>query len=572
MTRTRWLWAASLGCLWLVALCGAPAGGDSRMAGTKHNLTSSGGALSEAGRKKDMCKFCHTPHVTLPMIPLWDLANSGTYYQTYDSSTLTADVGQPTGSSRLCLSCHDGTIALSQTANPRNTPARGEIFISARDRTNLGTDLSDDHPISFTYDSLLAMQNRQLRRPSALPKELALDADQQLQCTTCHNPHSDKFGKFLVMSNTESAMCRTCHVIDGWSSSSHARSSASLFSARRDRWENIKASTVRQAACESCHRPHNAGGRERLLRHEAEESNCFSCHDGSVAAGNIAAEFRKFSVHPVDETTGVHDPTERPWAMSKHVECADCHNAHRTAGAPRARAPIIKPAMRGATGISGAGGRTVTASYEYQVCYKCHAGRRTVRHPVVDRVLVNTNVADEFDPANPSYHPVETRGRNRQVPSLLQPLRVTSMIYCTDCHGSDSVRGKTRGPHGSQYRPLLVREYDTTDETSESPQAYALCYGCHSRTSILADRSFSVHRKHVVEESAPCSLCHDPHGVSATQSTMTGGTHLINFDRRVVKASKTAGQGPSFTDRGSLKGSCTLECHGEDHSDRRYPN
>lgn len=571
MTRNQWLWKAALVCVWLVPLCVAWAEGGSQLSATKHNLTSRGVPGSAAGRTRDMCKFCHTPHVSSPMIPLWDLSNSGTYYQTYESSTLTAHVGQPTGSSRLCLSCHDGTIALSQTTNSRNRPASAEIFLSARDRTTLGTDLSDDHPISFSYDSVLAMRNQQLRDPSALPGELALDSNQQLQCTTCHNPHSNTFGKFLAMSNTESRMCRTCHVIDGWQASAHARSSASLLGASRDRWENIKASTVRQAACEGCHRPHSAGGRQRLLRHEAEESNCFSCHDGSVAAGNIVAEFRKFSSHPVGRTTGVHDPTERPATMVMHVECADCHNPHRAAALPKARAPLIKPAMRGATGISGAGGRTITATYEYQVCYKCHSLRRTVRTPVVERALASTNVADEFNPANASFHPVEAQGKNRQVPSLLQPLLTTSMIYCTDCHGSDSVQGKTRGPHGSQYRPLLVREYVTADETNESPAAYALCYGCHNRTSILADQSFSLHRKHIVEESTPCSACHDSHGVSATQSTLADGTHLINFDRRIVRASQTAGTGPSFTDRGSLRGSCTLRCHNEDHSDRRYP-
>ena len=197
--------------------------------------------------------------------------------------------------------------------------------------------------------------------------------------------------------------------------------------------------------------------------------------------------------------------------------------------------------------------------------------RRMVRSPLVDRVVVNTDVADEFDPANPSFHPVEVRGRNRQVPSLLQPLKTTSLIYCTDCHGSDTPRRKTRGPHGSQYRPLLVRQYITDDGTGESPSAYALCYGCHNRASILGDQSFGFHRKHIVEEDAPCSICHDSHGVSAAQVAASGGSHLINFDRRVVRASKTAGTGPSFTDRGSLRGSCTLKCHGEDHDNRRYP-
>lgn len=571
MTRTLRLAQVACCCVLLAGPARALARGR-KLDASKHNLTVRGDVAGGDSQQRDMCKFCHTPHVNSPLVPLWDLSNTGKYYQTYESSTLVARVGQPTGSSRLCLSCHDGTIALTQTHNSRNVPTGGTIFISERDRTNLGTDLSDDHPISFTYDSSLAARKGQLRYPDRLPVTLKLDRNRQLQCTTCHNPHTDEFGSFLTMDNTESGMCRVCHEIEGWASSSHARSTASLMTSRRDRWDNIKATTVRQAACGSCHRPHTAGGRQRLLRYEAEEDNCLACHDGSVATGDIAAEFRKLSAHPVHTTTGVHDPAEDPATMAEHVECADCHNTHQSTTGSRERAPFIKPAMKGATGIFGTGGRTVTASYEYQVCYKCHAGRRIVRTPTVDRVAINTNVAEEFDPANPSFHPVQARGRNSQVPSLLQPLKTISQIYCTDCHGSDSTVRKTRGPHGSRYSPLLVRQYVTQDDTGENPVVYALCYRCHNRTSILADQSFSAHREHIVEKRTPCSVCHDPHGVSITQTTGSTGTHLINFDRRVVTASATGGTGPTFNDRGPLRGSCTLKCHGEDHNDRRYPN
>ena len=555
-------------CVLLIGMSSAQDAGESKVAGTKHNLSSRGpGPVKVAGEKR-VCRFCHTPHAANPIAPLWNRSDPGTYYKTYKSSTLVARVGQPTGSSRLCLSCHDGTIALAQTHNPRNAP-RGTIHISARDRGHIGTDLSDDHPISFVYDSALATKKGGLRSPSALPAELSLDEEMRLQCTTCHNPHDSRFGAFLTMSNNESAMCRSCHLLQEWDYSSHATSSASLAGARGG-WDNIKAATVRQAACGSCHRPHNAGGRERLMRREAEEDNCLACHDGSVASGNIAADLNKASIHPVNRTTGVHDPLEDPRTMSKHVECSDCHNPHRVRSGRQSRAPFIKPAMQGARGVRGRDAKSSGALYEYQVCYRCHAGRGTVRSPLVDRVLINTNVADEFSPVNPSYHPVQAQGKNSSVPSLLTPLKTTSRIYCTDCHGSDSLTGP-KGPHGSRYRPLLVRPYVTIDRTTESPRAYGLCYGCHSRESILADRSFGEHRKHIVEQKTPCSVCHDPHGISASQASGGSGTRLINFDRRVVLPPSAPNRGPTFLDRGPLRGSCTLNCHGREHVDQKYP-
>ena len=541
----------------------------SNVINTKHNLSSGGpGSIRVAG-ETETCKFCHTPHASNPIAPLWNREDPGTYYQTYESTTLVASVGQPTGSSRLCLSCHDGTIALTQTYNSRNAIA-GTIFLSQQDSGHIGTDLTDDHPVSFVYDSSLAAQQGGMRDPASLPRELPLDHDKQLQCTTCHDPHSDTYGDFLRMDNHGSGLCVSCHDIQGWAVSAHASASASLAGASRDRWDNLSVGTVSAAGCESCHRPHSAGGRQRLLRHEAEEDNCFACHDGSVADKNVLAEMGKPSAHRVDLATGVHDPVERPRSMAEHVECADCHNAHRAASGGGAQAPFLKPAMAGATGLSTSAGQLTEATYEYEVCYKCHAWSNFAGSPAVHRIIHSVNLADKFSPANASYHPVEAQGKNTSVPSLLQSWDETSLIYCTDCHSSDGTGGAVAGPHGSNYRPLLVRNYDTDDNTNESPSAYALCYGCHSRTSILGDRSFDEHKKHIEGEDTPCSVCHDPHGISATQGSPAGSTHLINFDRDVVGPSDATGAGPFFEDRGFRRGSCTLRCHGEDHDDEDY--
>ncbi len=564
---------AIVACLSAATVCEAQSETNSKVSQTKHNLSGSGpGSIKIAGQRR-VCTVCHTPHASSPVGPLWNRADPGTYYQTYKSTTLLSQVGQPTGSSRLCLSCHDGTIAITQTYNSKKMTS-GAIYITRRDKGFIGTDLSDDHPISFPYNASLAARTGRLQTPSALPRQLKLSDGGKLQCATCHDPHNNQFGHFLTMSNNESRMCRTCHLTDGWAGSSHAKSGAFLAGARRATWDNIKAKTVRQAACGSCHRPHSAGGPQRLMRWEAEEDNCLACHDGTVAATNIVKDLAKISTHPVGRTTGVHDPLENTGSMRAHVECSDCHNPHSARGGKTTRAPLIKPAMTGATGQRGgaiASGKPIPATYEYEVCYKCHAGSNTVRAPLVDRVIVNTDCASEFATGNASFHPVETTGKNRNVPSLAPRLKVTSRIHCTDCHGSDSATG-AKGLHGSRFRPLLRRQYTVRDPSAESPRAYALCYSCHERSSILADRSFSQHEGHIVDQKTSCAICHDPHGVNVARSTGVAGTHLINFERRTVRPSKTTQTGAIFEDKGRLKGSCTLYCHGEDHVDRNYPN
>jgi len=553
----------------MIAWAAAAAQQGSNVSATKHNLTSSGPGTVKTTEGGSVCRFCHTPHAANPIAPLWNRFDPGTTYKPYASTTLVSRPGQPTGSSRLCLSCHDGTIALTQTYNPRNAPG-GSVFITSQDRGYIGTDLSDDHPISFAYDEGLASLRSGLRNPTQLPRELPLDENKQLQCTTCHDPHNDQFGQFLRMENTESRLCQACHVTEGWTVAAHSSSSASLASATRDTWDNLRATTVRQAACESCHRPHSAGGRQRLLRHEAEEDNCLSCHDGTVAKTNLVPLLSRQSTHPVNLTTGVHDPVETPGSLTKHVECVDCHNPHWSSASGSAVPPAIRSTMNGATGMTGTGTAVSHAQFEYQVCYKCHAGSNPMKNPVVERVLVNNDSGDEFALGNPSFHPVEGPGRNGNVPSLINPLTVSSVIYCTDCHASDSASG-ARGPHGSNWSPLLKRQYETLDNTVESPAAYALCYGCHSRDSILADESFAFHFKHVVEEEAPCSICHDAHGIDVSKGgTPENNAHLINFNTDYVEPDSITNL-LEYRTTAPGAGECSLRCHQADHTAREYP-
>jgi hypothetical protein len=160
---------------------------------------------------------------------------------------------------------------------------------------------------------------------------------------------------------------------------------------------------------------------------------------------------------------------------------------------------------------------------------------------------------------------VGSPGVNMDVPSLKLPMTSQSIIQCTDCHRSDS---DVKGPHGSNYAPLLANNYTTRDFTSESAYAYALCYDCHSRNSILADESFSLHSKHLGDQ-IPCSACHDAHGISSGQGSSTNNSHLINFDRVIVAPDSASGR-LEFEDLGRFSGRCYLQCHSVGHSPREY--
>ncbi len=561
---------------------------------TKHNLSASGPGDIRAQSETRICVFCHTPHNAVPSTPLWNKKIDPTSYVLYSSTTMNAQPSLPTGPSRLCLTCHDGTVALGDVLQPSGGIAmRISGSLPSTRLSNLGTYLADDHPVSFSYyDSL---PNSQLS-PTP-PSGLLFYGNGKIHCTTCHDPHDNTNRKFLRVNSTNSALCTLCHIENGWTASIHQTSSSTWNGAAPNPWvrtgmnTDFNWTTVAQNGCESCHTPHTAGGPQRLMNYQKEEDNCYPCHNGNVAAKNIQSQFQKIFRHPVELTTiGVtpnyHKDGETPSGLSGHVECVDCHNSHAANGSKTASAPNISGALAMVSGvtINGTGIIAPTyASYEYEICFKCHADTAS-GFPVVPRVINTVNTRIEFSLTNPSYHPVAFTGKNLDVPSIpstyMPTMTASSVIYCTDCHDSDesvSIGGTgPRGPHGSIYRPLIRQRCETADNTPESPDNYALCYRCHNRTSILSSISFKQNLSGVTPSkgghsghlgprvNAPCSLCHDPHGIA--DNGMSGShARLMNFDTRSVSA-VSGNNFPFFTGNGTRTGSCTLVCHGVTHT------
>ena len=226
--------------------------------GTYHDLSSTGigasyGATgpSVLGSKDRICVYCHAPHNALKTnvagnpdyLPLWNhtLSTQATY-QVYTHGTATtgdpndialngiafqgASYGnlQPGGVSRLCLSCHDGSVAVNTYgANQQSTtekPAGGSYTIAARAQIGAGGDLSNHHPIGFLYDGVQSVDS-QIAPSSTVMNNNGLRIKDVLfsgnmECATCHDVHNSKNDrgaeKFLWKSDAHSALCLTCHL------------------------------------------------------------------------------------------------------------------------------------------------------------------------------------------------------------------------------------------------------------------------------------------------------------------------------------------------------------------------
>lgn len=537
------------------------------IAGTAHNLSATGpGPVKEPG-VGEICVFCHTPHNARPARGLWNRDLPAVTYKLYESSTLEAKLNQPTGASRLCLSCHDGTTALG---NLRVSRERGRITLERlTGRASLGTDLSDDHPISFVYDSALALKKGDLVDPAALPEGIRLDDTQQLQCTACHDAHEERHRKFLRKEDRDGVLCVACHKLRNWIGSAHATSPATWRGTGTNPWPNRPFGTVAENGCGNCHQPHAAPRPPRLLTSAREHGVCVVCHNGRVASKNLEAEFLKPSAHPIASTDWTHDPAEDPATMPRHVTCTDCHNPHQAVSIG-ASPPAASGGLKGVRGVNVSGGTVKEASYEYEVCLKCHGIRdETVIGIVRDD---NTrNVREEINPSNASYHPLSTVGRNSTMGGFEPRYSPGSIIYCTDCHNNDEWTAggiRPRGPHGSLYPPILEREYQMNDPSAESYPAYALCYKCHNRSFLINDRANTFpHRQHVVTAQASCGVCHDAHG-----SRRNIG--LINFMRRDRSGKTVVGPNSKgliqFQSTEPGRGRCSLSCHGKDHDGSGY--
>ncbi len=514
---------------------------------TKHNLSSvppdqilSSATQPRPGTSRDVfspdtteiCVFCHTPHGANPdaasqlRAPIWNRSLSQASYQLYDqvwsrSFEGRLHPGAPTGYSRLCLSCHDGTIALGAVRNApgsggfvdipsQNTPQLqmqygsgvtppfpfGSIPEGSGSATGntrrLGTDLRNDHAISFVYDNALAAIDTELTYPGSPPDRPAneppypsgigpmrrfdgetLGVYNSIQCTSCHNPHQVNYPKFLRANWFQNAsehpgeqiICLFCHDKPGWIESTHA-----VATVIRNKYPIVNndandpasgydfdgSHSVGQFACRNCHDPHTAQGAKRLHREgidtpggqDAIENTCYLCHA----------------------------PNTQPILLSTFAPAGDPTNA----GNPRFLAGTGRPApdiysqfakdrSMGGTGSAmnlrlAQGHEPVFTSYPRE----------------------GVELNSPFSPSFNKFAPGSISGTSPPSPDTSPDPR---HIECVDCHNPHQVvsTNRLKGMPGITYNGMVVGHDSQAagcqpGPCNREPYVYEVCFRCHGNS------------------------------------------------------------------------------------------
>ncbi len=182
------------------------------------------------GFEQQVCIMCHAPHNTSTAGPLWNHALSVASYTMYSSSSMNATVGAaPGGVSRLCMSCHDGTVGILDYGGATGGMTLFDAYGCNDCFAVLGTNLSNDHPIGITYDAALATADGALADPATTDVTIGASKTKtgkiaalmltagKVECTSCHDVHNkytvtNTGNRGLIkVSLVGSALCLTCH-------------------------------------------------------------------------------------------------------------------------------------------------------------------------------------------------------------------------------------------------------------------------------------------------------------------------------------------------------------------------
>lgn len=187
---------------------------------SKHDMVKVGAVSGTT----ETCVFCHTPHAantSVTLAPLWNRDTTTAAGAIYNTNTLNFTSTLTTINATdapLCLSCHDGSVGASLQNAPNGQTITVVGAYTMATAANIGTDLSNDHPIGFNLGANPESADSGIDTITNITTEIGgsnpfFGASNTMWCSSCHDVHNTVTGTpFLRVANGNSNLCLACHV------------------------------------------------------------------------------------------------------------------------------------------------------------------------------------------------------------------------------------------------------------------------------------------------------------------------------------------------------------------------
>ena len=517
---------------------------------SKHNLSASGPGPVKATSETEVCVFCHTPHGANQSAdaPLWNHALSNATYSPYFSLSLDANPlpDQPGASSKVCLSCHDGTLAVgtvgalggkTNVAIAMGGTGTGGVMPDGSGTNtgytrNLGTDLSNDHPISFNYDTTLggpSGTDGELRLPPVIEGSVNIVANRttsvkkpvfplendKVECITCHDPHlidtntNDPPLKFLrgnrlqktaplgsLYDQTNDIMCLACHDKGGmtWAYSAHSNelvADETYLDAEATTREFPLGTAVWQSSCLGCHDSHSVQGARDLLRegtdslsipksggNSAMEQTCYQCH--SASGTSVLSDISPVNNVPdikSDFALTIHMPIDNPpethnvgGSFDDSTSAGAGHLANGTTGRCNTPSDQCGKDLMESEAVLGKPSAGGVSTNRHIECDDCHNPHRATKNRLFN---ADSTVPDASGTHKHNIAVGDTTPHNNIISGSLRGTMGVEPTYSSNEFGIDpSSFDVKRGDGGTAASTVVTSTWVTRE--------YQVCFKCHS--------------------------------------------------------------------------------------------
>jgi predicted CXXCH cytochrome family protein len=498
---------------------------------------------------EEVCYSCHDGYVLDSRHIAWTNKRHPVFVKPSKNITVPIDLPLSIKDEIYCGTCHS---AHGKGAAPHGDPSgRTKVFREM----NIDSGLCEKchrNEADFKYSNGHPLHTTALQLPDTLfetGSEEAIKRDEVI-CQSCHRIHGARGNKILIMDNSNSDLCITCH-----------EKQKNLIDTKHDlrttlpKEKNIKQQAVTESGpCGACHVPHNAGGK-KLWARPLEEGNpatqrCMTCHgdDTTYEIKRIGRHSHPINVKPSSDK---ELPEELPLFLDDgskdpdgKVQCFTCHDIHRW-----------DPSFltnRGGKGVEGDSSNSFLriADDSSTLCLNCHSDKKQVStsdHNLAITAPDEKNVQEfsplQSGPCGVCHIPHNAVSKNLWARELSGDKDFVSQL-CTSCHNKNgAAKAKLLGDNYHAVDVTLDKFHITTTlplydtDGNRTENGRVVCLTCHNPhtwdpnkpivnytfKNVEGDARNSFLRKTNSPSSDLCKACHN------NKAFVDGTDHDLNI-------------------------------------------